>query len=296
MTKHVIRRTPMNHREFRDATAKLRAGGVDLEECLRAKSATIARWESGEASVPEVRARQIRWLLQAEDNRQKRKVAGLIDCDWLERHHAGFAALAKPSLEQAEIFSEDLEEHLATCPTCLGNEAWAKANLPALGAFPMAGFRGYVAGILSRTPRSFFPALIGALMLGGVVLLRMLGALAWAIIRGTDAGTILTLLGTGIVSSAAAAAAGASGGLALSIVRPWLRPLGAPGDYLTGILVVWAYAFSIGFLAQFVFDEPVLEDNYAVFALIWGGILGAVGAFSHRRGEAKKAEIRSGGS
>jgi hypothetical protein len=136
-------------------------------------------------------------------------------------------------------------------------------------------------------PPPFMPAALGAAFLGGIVSLRVLFVVAFALVGGSGVAPAAGLLGEGIVAAAAAALAGASGGLMIPLLRPWFKRLGPVGDYLTGIAVVWAYLVTLGLVAPVAFGERILEDGYLPFALIYGAVLGAFGAFMHRREQSK---------
>jgi hypothetical protein len=64
-----------------------------------------------------------------------------------------------------------------------------------------------------------------------------------------------------------AATAAAAGGLAFSLIRPGLEPLGGVGDVLTGMVCVAAYMLAISAAAPTAFGAPAV-----------GGIVEAVGA------------------
>jgi hypothetical protein len=125
---------------------------------------------------------------------------------------------------------------------------------------------------LARAIQWLRPATLGAGLLGGIVLIRVIVALPR-----------LHALGGGLsgaaIAIAAAAGAGAAGGLAYSITRPALQKLGRPGDYLTGIVIVGAYMGALALAAPYAFGERMIKDRadlvvFAALSLLFGLVIG----------------------
>ena len=272
---------------------RLRTAGVVVEDWLSVDRPTIARWESGTERIPSLRVRQVKWLLKVEENTRTREAAGLDDCEWVVQQKSAFAALVEPTLRQIGSFSAEIREHGRSCRTCLENETWARQHLTDPGHYPLQpGLWGRALGLLHRIPSALVPASIGAAILGVIVLVKLPVVVALALVGALSGeigtATAATLPGMGVLAVVAAAAAGAAGGLVFTLVRPWLRSLGAVGDYLTAILVVWAYGFAICLAAPLALGEPILGKGDVPFVLIYGGLLGAFCAFMYRRDEARR--------
>jgi hypothetical protein len=79
-------------------------------------------------------------------------------------------------------------------------------------------------------------------------------------------------------------AGGAAGGLALSLTRPFLRKLGAPGDYLSGIVAMGGYMGAMLVMFSALPGKPVIENasDAILYAVITVGF-GLLGAYSWRR-------------
>jgi drug/metabolite transporter (DMT)-like permease len=113
---------------------------------------------------------------------------------------------------------------------------------------------------------------VGAVLLAVLVLLRVVFSLP----RLINAPSELAAAGLALI---AAAAAGAIGGFAYSLTRPAFKRLGRPGDYLTGIVCVFAYVGSIALVAPFAFGERIVEDRagwvlMAIVSVVLGLFIG----------------------
>jgi len=113
---------------------------------------------------------------------------------------------------------------------------------------------------------------VGALVLGAIVSVRILFALP---VLFSSPG----VLGGALLAVGAAAGAGAFGGIAFSLTRPVLRKLGRPGDYLTGIVCVFAYMGALAVAAPNAFGEPLIHDSsewviFSIVSLFFGLVIG----------------------
>jgi len=127
---------------------------------------------------------------------------------------------------------------------------------------------------LARLPVWARPAVLGAA--AGMVLasIRVLDALP-RILR--EPRHLLEAAGVMLL----VAAMGAVGGVAFSLVRPKLKPLGWIGDVATGVVCVTAYMCTLFVVAPLLFGEqgPVVRDAegavaFAGFCLFFGTIVG----------------------
>lgn len=284
----------MNSREFKARAETLRAEGVDVEDWLGGDAATIARWEQGLEPVPRVRARQIRWLRKYQENRNRMAAAAQVECSWKTKHDDQFknAAPGRPTIvtqEEANKFLDERAAHRLECQVCAANERWEQQNLLNIGPFPVPGFWGSVLGVMGRVPAPLIPAALGAAVLGGIVAVRFVIVAAVLLFRFPGLSESALALGAGILTVAAAAAGGASGGLVIPVTRPMLRRLGAVGDYVTGILIMEAYMWSLAVLMPVVVGAPMLEDvgDWKFFAG-FAAVFGLFGAFVYRRNERKE--------
>lgn len=84
----------------------------------------------------------------------------------------------------------------------------------------------------------------------------------------------------------AASAAGAAGGLVIPLTAPLRRTMGMMGDYLTGVLVMEAYVWSIEGLLLLALGASVVGDigSWKSLSLFAAGF-GLVGTFMYRRNQ-----------
>jgi hypothetical protein len=129
-------------------------------------------------------------------------------------------------------------------------------------------------GVAERLPRWSVPAVCGAIILAGIVSLRVLFALPALF---TDPGAVAEAM----VVVGVAAAGGAAGGLVYSFAgRPLLRTPRV-GPYLTGIITVAGYLGALAVLIPFVdpdgpnfFGDPAGRFSFAFCVLFFGIIMG----------------------
>lgn len=138
----------------------------------------------------------------------------------------------------------------------------------------MTRILGWLFDISDLFPRWAQPALLGALILGGIVSLRLLFVLPALF---TDPATV----GEAAVVVMAGAAGGAAGGLAYSFLGRPLLKVPTVGPYLTGIVMVAGYLGVLALLVPYVdpdaprfFGSPLGVASYAVCVLIFGIIIG----------------------
>jgi hypothetical protein len=278
----------MKRLEFSEAVVALREKGVIVEDWLDIDSARVARWQQGEDRIPRVRARQIEWLLKQQENESRLAAANLPQCSWSNERTAELERRASEpnglTPEYLEAFNSERSAHVKECDVCTSNEEWAKRNLIELGHYPQPGIAASVLGVIGKVPKPLVPAAIGAGLLGGIVTLRVVGSVGILLVLSRDLGAVIAGLGAAVLAIAAATVAGAAGGLVIPIARPILRKLGTAGDYLTGILVVEAYAWALVLLAPIAFGEGLLKNpgDWKFFAG-YAAFLGLFGAYFYRR-------------
>ena len=137
---------------------------------------------------------------------------------------------------------------------------------------------------------------MGALLLGGIVAFRLLFLVAVVVFRFPGLGEAFLLLAGGIFTVLVAAAAGAAGGLVIPLTAPLRRATGMVGDYITGVLVMEAYMWSIAALLPLVFGGSTLAEAGGWKALtLFSAVFGLVGSFLHRRNQ-REEERSSRGS
>jgi len=233
---------------------------------------TVREWLSGRKTIPRRAVRQLEWELALAEQDDALDRSGLPVCGWVtewsERPDPG-------NLDQHIAHAERLTEHCETCETCLARQRYVDEHLPPLPKPPVFGSArviDFLGSSIERFPRLLRPAVVGALILIGIVSLRVAFALPFIFSSPEK-------LGEALVAVLAAGAAGACGGLAYSVTRPVLVRLGLVGDYLTGVVVVLGYMGSLALAAPYAFGEAIVEDGsgwipFTVISIIFGLVMG----------------------
>jgi len=283
----------MNAAEFKRATRTISEAGESLTDWLRVSATTLHRWEAGQAKIPRGRVRQIEWLLRLVENNSRMASSGLAECEWKPTLPA-FSD--KPSRSELSTLNQKYEQvikeaqsHQRECPVCAARADFAEKHLEPLPPFPSVGVFGRMAdAVLRWTPEGFLPVVLGAVGLGGIVSLRFLFLLPFLVIRWPGLPSALETVGLGLLAILTAAAAGAAGGLAVSISRPLLRHLGTVGDYITGVVAVFAYMSALVVVAPLAFDDALVEEpgDWLVIAGL-SVFFGLVATFGWRREDKK---------
>ena len=228
----------------------------------------VRAWATGRARIPLREAKYVVFLVAAKERAVALETSGLADCAWIRAHDT---PPATDDLKELDKHGNAILRHMETCPTCLAREQWATERFGPMPAPPAGGLLRLFEWV-ERVPPIARPAAVGAALLAALVLLRVLFALP----RLINAPRELAGAGFAVI---AAAAAGAIGGFAYSLTRPALKRLGRPGDYLTGIICVFAYAGSLALAAPFAFGEAIVEDRagwviMAIVSIIFGLVIG----------------------
>jgi hypothetical protein len=228
-----------------------------LAAALVVSEAEVAAWEAGSVRIPTRKREWIEYLLACREWNAGIAASGLPACEWLETH-AGRLPQAAGSSAILSL-TRELDAHAGRCDTCRARATWAEANLPPLPTPPSTRIFGPFARGVSRLPAWARPAAWGALGLAVLTAVRVVVTLPRILHSPLQALGVVLLAG----------AAGSVGGLTYSAVRPVLRPLGAPGNYLTGILCTVAYAGAIPVIAA-VTGAPMIADatDFSIFVLV----------------------------
>jgi hypothetical protein len=155
--------------------------------------------------------------------------------------------------------ANEMKEHSKTCPECMAHARFLDEHFGPMPALPAPLWLRFFGGIAS-IPSWARPAAIGAIVLGAMTMVRVLFALPLLMSHPEKVGEAL-------VAVLAAAGAGAAGGAVYSLTRPTLRKLGRPGDYLTGIVCVYAYMGALALAAPDAFGETLINDGTDLVAL-----------------------------
>jgi hypothetical protein len=258
----------MTAEQFRAARELLGITDDELAADLRVTPAIVGAWADGTLGIPKRQAQDLAWRAALAERQQALRTSGLAECPWQ------LAREAAPVPENSNALLRELEatdKHIAECPICTARDRYIEEHFGPMPAPPETAWSRVFARV-ERVPAWARPALLGALLLGAFVSLRIVFALPMLFRTPGRLGGLL-------VAVAAAAAAGAAGGFAYSLTRPTLRKLGLVGAYLTGIVCVFAYMGALLIAAPVAFGEPLVEGGgdlgaFAVISLFFGLVMG----------------------
>jgi hypothetical protein len=242
-------------------------------EWLNEHADQIKAWETIPGPLPGGLAKRLDWALASEGRERELEAAGHPVCSEAKRilgtpiAHGVDSQLARYKLAQA---------HGATCPHCQARLA-AIQKLPPLPPFPLSPWVSFLAKVtlhVQRLPAALRPAAWGALMMGALTLIKVVLQLLLSprSISPQLAVFVLEAIGLG-------AYGGAVGGAAYTLVRPRVRHLGRPGDYLTGLACSYAFFLAFGLPVALFTDDRTLHDPlswgvFFIFATVAGLAIG----------------------
>lgn len=250
----------MTATEFRTVQDTLGLSDEALAAELALTPTVVRAWRTGSVPVPERHARLLRWQAAIAARQAVAEASGLPACEWVQAWEDG------PVPDEPDVMRRHLEAlnvHGESCPICLERARYVEERCGPMPQPPSPAGVVRVVGLLERVPSWGRPAVVGAAILGAIVGLRVLFALPTVASQPRKLVEALTAL-------VAAMGAGAAGGLAYSLTRPMLRRLGRPGDYLTGVVCVFAYMGAIALVAPIAFGERVIKNraDLVVFGIV----------------------------
>lgn len=213
--------------------------------------------------VPKAHRKHLQFMAAVEERAALRESSGM-KCEWMDRWDARHVP---DDMEKELAHFEEANRHRAKCRTCKAIEKYVNDRLGPAPDFPMSGsMRAFalIDSIFELLPRWARPAMSGAMILGCIVLIRMVFMIPAILMNPGEH------LPEALIALGAAAAAGAVGGLAYSLVRAPFRRLGRVGDYATGVVVVFAYMMSLALVAPYAFGETMIEErsDLVIFAIV----------------------------
>ena len=258
----------MTPEEFTAAQRLLGETEDQLAGTLGVTPHVVRAWAAGKTRIPPRDTKYIRFLVAAKERAIALESSGLPDCAWVRAHET---PPTTDAIKELDAHGNAILRHMESCATCLAREKWATERFGPMPSPPAAGFLRVFEWV-ERVPSIARPAAVGAVLLAVLVLLRVVFSLP----RLINAPSELAAAGLALI---AAAAAGAIGGFAYSLTRPAFKRLGRPGDYLTGIVCVFAYVGSIALVAPFAFGERIVEDRagwviMAIVSVVFGLFIG----------------------
>jgi hypothetical protein len=240
----------------------------------------VRAWEEGSLRIPREYAIQIVWRAAVAERQAALASSGLPECTWVARWMDAAPTQGGPAQRQ---HLEALRRHAAMCPHCTARARFVEQNFPPMPDPPVPQALRALRAMgttLQRLPPWLRAAVVGAIAVGLITVMRVAGMAV-----GSDGPSPLDALLLIAGSIVGGAYLGAVAGITYVIVRDPLRKIGRAGDYLTGILCVWAYLLASVIPMELLTGRPAFAtpDDAAALAL-GGAVIGAIiGHFWFRR-------------
>ncbi|MEJ2217464.1 MAG: hypothetical protein P8099_12705 [Gemmatimonadota bacterium] len=256
------------------ATARERLGfsPEQLAAELGVTEAEVEAWEAGRMAVPKSAARRLAWRAALAERKAALAASGLPECDWLK---AWEAEPVPTKMKERVKRLEAANAHAAACPVCKARADYVKQHLPPLPEQPVPAWAGALRWFMAKVqllPKWARPAAYGGALIGGIVVIR-------AALAGLAVGFSFHLLETAGAGIGIGVYMGAVGGIAYHLVREPFRAFGRAGDYLTGIVCMFAYLLAIGVPVDLLTNDPDFRGltSWIVFsgvAVVFGLVIG----------------------
>jgi hypothetical protein len=223
----------------------------------------VRAWEDGSLRIPQQYAIQIVWRAAVAERQAALASSGLPECTWVAR----WMDVAPPRGSGQREHLEALRRHAAACPQCTARARFIEQNFPPMPELPIptpVRVLRAAGKSLKRLPPWLRAAIVGAVAIGVFTILRVAGMAIGG--EGPSPLDALLLIGGSIIGGAYL---GAVAGITYAIVRDPLRKIGRAGDYVAGILCVWAYLLASVIPMQLLTGRPAFAtpDEAAAVAL-----------------------------
>ncbi len=244
----------------------------ELAEALNEHADQVRGYEQTPGNLPKSLARHLEYVLAVTDHEKRLEAAGLPQCAELK---AIFAGLKPGQRKEVQRRIELADQHSSTCERCRAREAMLK-TLPPLPPMPLPATMRFFMALSTRIealPSMLRPAAWGAVLIGGMTMVRAVFFLVANPARPLQAlWPVLAAVGIG-------AYGGAVGGVAYGVARPRTLRFGRLGDYLTGVICVFAYLFAFAIPLNLFTDDDTFRGTtswiiFSVLALVFGIVLG----------------------
>lgn len=225
----------------------------------------VRAWEDGSLRIPQQYALQIVWRAAVAERQAALASSGLPECTWVARWMDVAPARGPAQREHLDA----LRRHAATCPQCTARARFIEQNFPPMPDLPVpvpVRVMRIAGKALKRLPQWLRAAAVGAVAVGIFTILRVAG-MAIAGEAPSALATLRLILG----SIVGGAYLGAVAGITYAIVRDPLRRIGRAGDYVAGILCVWAYLLASVIPMQLFTGRPAFATPEDAAAVAFGG-------------------------
>jgi hypothetical protein len=270
----------MTAADFARARATLGLSPGELAAEIGMTEPVVRAWEDGSLRIPRQYALQIVWRAAVAERQAALASSGLPECNWVTR----WMDAAPPeagAVQRAHL--DTLRRHAAVCPYCTARARFVEQHFPPMPDLPVpASIRALRASgaLMKRLPVWLRASVIGAVAIGLLSLVRVAGQAVGG--AGPSPIEAIRLI---VQSIAEGAVYGAAAGITYAIVRDPLRKIGRLGDYIAGILCVWAYLLASVIPVELMTGRPAFATPDDAGALALGGaVIGAlIGHFWFRR-------------
>lgn len=232
----------------------------------------VRAWENGSLRIPRQYAIQIVWRAAVAERQAALASSGLPECTWVIRWMD--AAPPRGGAAQREHL-DALRRHAALCPHCTARARFVEQNFPPMPDLPVpptVRALRMASMALKRLPVWLRAAVVGGVVVGAITILRVAGMTVGG--EGPSPLDAVLLIARSIAEGAFF---GAVAGITYTIVRDPLRRIGRAGDYIAGILCVWAYVLASVIPVQLFTGRPAFDTPDQAGALALGGaVIGAV--------------------
>jgi hypothetical protein len=233
----------------------------------------VRAWEDGSLRIPHQYAVQIVWRAAVAERQAALASSGLPECTWVAR----WMDVAPPRGTAEREHLDALRRHAAACPQCTARARFIEQTFPPMPDLPVpAPVRALraVGKSLKRLPQWLRAAAVGGVVVGVFAILRVAGMAVAG--EGPSPLNALLLIAALTVGGAYL---GAVAGITYAIVRDPLRKIGRAGDYVAGVLCVWAYLLASMIPMQLLtgraaFATPGEAAAVAVGSAVLGVIIG----------------------
>jgi hypothetical protein len=228
----------------------------------------VRAWEDGSLRIPQQYAIQIVWRAAVAERQAALASSGLPECTWVTRW---MDSAPPPGAGAQREHLDALRRHAAVCPHCTARARFVEQNFPPMPDLPIPTVVRALrtAGkALKRLPVWLRATVVGAVAVGALTIVRIAGLAV-----GGDGPSPLTALGLIIGAIIIGAYQGGVAGITYAIVRDPLRKIGRAGDYIAGVLCVWAYLLASVLPLQLLPDRPEFAHPDRAPALALGGAI-----------------------
>jgi hypothetical protein len=223
----------------------LSVGSVATE--FNVTPSVVEAWESGSLAIPARVAKTLAFRSAAYERTEALRLSGLPECAVV----AGLRAKLQAHGTGATVAEvRAIAAHSTACAICQAREKYIADRFPPLPAPPAGGLQGAIQAVITRVQR--LPAWSRPMAYGGIIVGAFVGLRGslMMLVHGPS-WRALAVIGLAVL---AGMYLGAVGGATYTLVRPWSRRFGRPGDYLTGLACVYAYGLAIA-IPEAVFDH-----------------------------------------